>query len=100
MGGGEGEGGGGGGWSSLGLDPRLLRALTKKQYRAPTAVQARAIPLVLEGKDVVARAHTGSGKTAAYLLPAIHKIMQSGDGRAEHSPFGSSTITSSAKRLT
>ena len=55
----------------------MLRALTKKRYRAPTPVQARAIPLVLAGKDVVARAHTGSGKTAAYLLPAIHKIMQS-----------------------
>ena len=67
------------GWDALGLDPRLLRALTKKRYRAPTPVQSRAIPLVLEGKDVVARAHTGSGKTAAYLLPAIHKIMQSGE---------------------
>ena len=67
----------GDGWTTLGLDPRLLRALTKKRYRAPTAVQSQAIPLVLEGKDVVARAHTGSGKTAAYLLPAIHKIVPS-----------------------
>ena len=75
----EGDAGSGGdtGWDALGLDPRWLRALTKKRYRAPTPVQARAIPLVLAGKDVVARAHTGSGKTAAYLLPAIHKIMQS-----------------------
>ena len=69
----------GDGWTTLGLDPRLLRALTKKRYRAPTAVQSQAIPLVLEGKDVVARAHTGSGKTAAYLLPAIHKIVTSAD---------------------
>ena len=69
----------GDGWTTLGLDPRLLRALTKKRYRSPTAVQSQAIPLVLEGKDVVARAHTGSGKTAAYLLPAIHKIITSGD---------------------
>ena len=69
----------GDGWMTLGLDPRLLRALTKKRYRAPTAVQSQAIPLVLEGKDVAARAHTGSGKTAAYLLPAIHKIVTSGD---------------------
>ena len=85
MGGEDADGGDGdqtGGWAALGLDPRLLRALTKKQYRSPTAVQARAIPLVLEGKDVVARAHTGSGKTAAYLLPAIHKMMQGGDGGA------------------
>ena len=54
----EGDAGSGGdtGWDALGLDPRLLRALTKKRYRAPTPVQARAIPLVLAGKDVVARA--------------------------------------------
>ena len=76
----------GDGWTSLGLDPRLLRALTKKRYRVPTAVQSQAIPLVLEGKDVVARAHTGSGKTAAYLLPAIHKIVTSGDAAMGGAP--------------
>ena len=76
----------GDGWMTLGLDPRLLRALTKKRYRAPTAVQSQAIPLVLEGKDVVARAHTGSGKTAAYLLPAIHKIVTSGDAAMGGAP--------------
>ena len=74
------------GWSNLGLDPRLLRALTKKRYRAPTAVQSQAIPLVLKGKDVVARAHTGSGKTAAYLLPAIHKIVTSNDTNVGTAP--------------
>ena len=79
------------GWDALGLDPRLLRALTKKRYRAPTPVQSRAIPLVLEGKDVVARAHTGSGKTAAYLLPAIHKIMQSGGAATPRTPARSSS---------
>ena len=63
-------------WASLGLDRRILKALKRKQYNAPTAVQAQVIPLVLSGKDVVVRAHTGSGKTAAYLLPVAHIIMQ------------------------
>ena len=63
-------------WASLGLDRRILKALKRKQYNAPTAVQAQAIPLVLSGKDVVVRAHTGSGKTAAYLLPVAHIVMQ------------------------
>mmetsp|Transcript_12445 Transcript_12445/g.44765 ORF Transcript_12445/g.44765 Transcript_12445/m.44765 type:complete len:625 (+) Transcript_12445:108-1982(+) len=74
------------GWPSLGLDRGILRALAKKKFKCPTAVQSRAIPLVLAGKDVLARAHTGSGKTAAYLLPAIHKIMQCSDSKTKSNP--------------
>ena len=48
-------------WTRLGLDARILKALKKKGHGRPTVVQSRAIPLVLSGKDVVARAHTGSG---------------------------------------
>ncbi|KAK9906356.1 hypothetical protein WJX75_000482 [Coccomyxa subellipsoidea] len=62
-------------FADLGLDPRLLLALEKRQYETPTTVQAACIPAALEGKDVVARAKTGSGKTLAYLLPALHKIL-------------------------
>lgn len=62
-------------FSSLALDPRLLQALSKEKFSAPTPVQARAIPLALSGKDVLARAKTGSGKTLAYLLPIIHCII-------------------------
>lgn len=62
-------------FSETGLDPRLLRALTKRGLSTPTAVQRDAIPKTLEGKDVVARARTGSGKTLAYLLPALHRIL-------------------------
>ncbi|MEW5299598.1 MAG: hypothetical protein WDW36_002597 [Sanguina aurantia] len=62
-------------FSDTGLDPRLLRALTKRGLSTPTAVQRDAIPKTLEGKDVVARARTGSGKTLAYLLPALHRIL-------------------------
>jgi Rad3-related DNA helicase len=66
-------------WGDAGLDPRLLRALAKLGFGAPTPVQAAAIPKALEGKDIVARAGTGSGKTLAYLLPALHKVLASGD---------------------
>jgi ATP-dependent RNA helicase DDX56/DBP9 len=56
------------------LDPRLLKAVSN-HFEKPTLVQAAAIPLALNGKDIVARAKTGSGKTAAYVLPVIHKIL-------------------------
>ncbi|KAF4548298.1 ATP-dependent RNA helicase dbp9-like protein [Elsinoe fawcettii] len=62
-------------FSTLSLDPRLLQSLTMQHFSAPTAVQARAIPLLLQGKDVLARARTGSGKTAAYALPLLHRIL-------------------------
>ncbi|EFW17576.1 ATP-dependent RNA helicase [Coccidioides posadasii str. Silveira] len=63
-------------FETLHLDPRLLQALTKQKFTKPTLVQAEAIPLVLSGKDVLARAKTGSGKTAAYLLPILQSILQ------------------------
>ncbi|CAI9111230.1 OLC1v1011404C1 [Oldenlandia corymbosa var. corymbosa] len=61
-------------FTELGLDPRLIRALSKKSIENPTPIQRVAIPLILEGKDVVARAKTGSGKTFAYLLPLLQKL--------------------------
>jgi superfamily II DNA/RNA helicase len=57
------------------LDPRVSRALADLSFAHPTLVQAKAIPLLLEGKDVLARARTGSGKTAAYCVPAVQKIL-------------------------
>ncbi|KAI5325137.1 hypothetical protein L3X38_034211 [Prunus dulcis] len=61
-------------FESLGLDGRLIRALNKKKIDKPTPIQQVAIPLILQGKDVVARAKTGSGKTFAYLLPLLQKL--------------------------
>ena len=61
-------------FSSFRLDPRLLKAITN-QFEKPTLVQAAAIPLALKGRDIVARAKTGSGKTAAYVIPIIHQIL-------------------------
>ncbi|EGE00378.1 ATP-dependent RNA helicase DBP9 [Trichophyton tonsurans CBS 112818] len=63
-------------FEDFGLDPRLLQALTSQNFSKPTLVQAEAIPLALSGKDILARAKTGSGKTAAYLIPILQKILQ------------------------
>lgn len=62
-------------FADLGMDPRLLRAVVKRGFTAPSAVQAACIPACLAGKDVVARARTGSGKTLAYLLPMLHRVL-------------------------
>ncbi|KAJ4714676.1 DEAD-box ATP-dependent RNA helicase [Melia azedarach] len=61
-------------FEELGLDLRLVHALNKKGIEKPTPIQQVAIPLILEGKDVVARAKTGSGKTFAYILPLLHRL--------------------------
>lgn len=58
------------------IDPRLLRALADLGFSRPTPVQATAIPLALEGRDILARARTGSGKTAAYCIPLVQKILR------------------------
>ncbi|GHJ85737.1 hypothetical protein NliqN6_2139 [Naganishia liquefaciens] len=57
------------------LDPRILRALADLAFTHPTLVQTQAIPLILQGKDVLAKARTGSGKTAAYGLPAVQRVL-------------------------
>jgi ATP-dependent RNA helicase DDX56/DBP9 len=63
-------------FSSFNLDVRLVKAISKAKFAHPTIVQSAAIPLALEGKDILARARTGSGKTAAYILPILHGILQ------------------------
>ncbi|WWC58771.1 ATP-dependent RNA helicase DBP9 [Kwoniella dejecticola CBS 10117] len=68
------------------LDPRILAALADQKFAHPTLVQAKAIPLLLEGKDVLARARTGSGKTAAYVVPAIQRILEAKANTSPASP--------------
>ena len=63
-------------FATLGLETRLLQGITKLNFRTPTPVQNKAIPLALEGRDILARAKTGSGKTATYLLPILHSILK------------------------
>ena len=61
-------------FSDLGLTPQLLAALTEVGYEAPTPIQARTIPALLAGKDVIGQAQTGTGKTAAFALPILQTI--------------------------
>lgn len=61
-------------FSDLGLDSRLLQAIAQQKYQKPTLVQSKAIPLALNGVDVLAKSKTGSGKTLAYVLPILHSI--------------------------
>ncbi|EOD49485.1 Helicase [Neofusicoccum parvum] len=63
-------------FDGLGLDARLLQGIVRQKFSTPTPVQAKAIPLALEGRDVLARSKTGSGKTAAYVLPVLHSILK------------------------
>ncbi|XP_029025050.1 probable ATP-dependent RNA helicase DDX56 isoform X2 [Betta splendens] len=61
----------------LGLDDRVLKAIADLGWSQPTLIQEKAIPLALEGKDLLARARTGSGKTAAYAVPVIQRLLAS-----------------------
>lgn len=61
-------------FATLGLDPRILSAVTHQGYHTPTPIQQQTIPVILEGKDVLAGAQTGTGKTAAFTLPVLHLL--------------------------
>jgi ATP-dependent RNA helicase RhlE len=62
-------------FKSLGLHPLLVRATTELGYKEPTPVQLGAIPPAIAGRDVIATAQTGTGKTAAFLLPLLHRLL-------------------------
>jgi len=62
-------------FESLGLSNALVKAVEKKGYTEPSPIQEKAIPLILEGKDVLASAQTGTGKTAGFTLPMLHKLV-------------------------
>ena len=61
-------------FSDLGLKPELLRAVADKGYTVTTPIQAEAIPAVLAGRDVLAGAQTGTGKTAGFMLPILQRL--------------------------
>lgn len=61
-------------FDSLGLSDLILKAISDKGYSSPSPIQAKAIPPVLEGKDVMAAAQTGTGKTAGFILPILHML--------------------------
>ncbi|KAI9787175.1 MAG: ATP-dependent RNA helicase dbp10 [Geoglossum umbratile] len=64
----------GGGFQAMGLGLELLKAITRKGFSVPTPIQRKTIPLALDGQDVVGMARTGSGKTAAFVIPMIEKL--------------------------
>ena len=70
-------------FAELGLNEQILAGVATLGFNAPTPVQAAAIPAVLEGKDVVASAQTGTGKTAAFMLPTLQRIVVEKPGGAE-----------------
>ena len=63
-------------FSDLGLSDRLLQAIKSENYKRPYAIQIKAIPAILNGKDVLGLAPTGSGKTASYVLPILDLLQR------------------------
>lgn len=70
-------------FSDFGLHPSILQAVAATGYTTPTPIQAQAIPIVMDGRDVMGAAQTGTGKTAAFTLPILHRLM----------PFASSSAS-------
>jgi ATP-dependent RNA helicase RhlE len=62
-------------FSSFSLDSRLLESVARAGYTAPTPIQTAAIPLILAGRDLIGTAQTGTGKTAAFVLPILHRLL-------------------------
>ena len=67
------------GFADMKLDPRVLRAVTDLGYETPSPIQAETIPLLLNGRDVVGLAQTGTGKTAAFAVPALSRLAENAD---------------------
>ncbi|MBV7269911.1 DEAD/DEAH box helicase [Winogradskyella luteola] len=78
-------------FKSLGLSEPLLKAISKKGYETPSPIQAKAIPPVLEGKDVLASAQTGTGKTAGFTLPLLQILSQ--NSYQKHRPIRALILT-------
>jgi len=67
----------------FGLAEPIMHALVEEKYVTPTPIQTRTIPLVLSDRDVIGIAQTGTGKTAAFALPILHRLFANGQ-RREH----------------
>lgn len=82
----------GGGFQAMGLNAALLQAITRKGYKVPTPIQRRAVPLIMDRQDVVGMARTGSGKTAAFVIPMIQNL------KAHSAKFGARAVIMSPSR--
>ena len=80
------------GFAALGLMPRLADALAKMGYEEPTPIQAEAIPPLLEGRDLLGQAATGTGKTAAFALPLVQRLVSETSGVARGDKTGPAAI--------
>ncbi len=76
-------------FDELNLAPAILKAVREQGYETPTAIQAQAIPLVMQGHDLLGGAQTGTGKTAAFTLPLLHRLAMS---RSAENRFGGTGI--------
>ena len=76
-------------FEELNLAPAILKAVREQGYETPTAIQAQAIPVVLDGHDLLGGAQTGTGKTAAFVLPMLHRLSMS---RSAQNKFGGTGI--------
>ncbi len=93
-------------FSDLGLATDILRAVSDQGYTEPTPIQQQAIPMILAGRDVLASAQTGTGKTAGFTLPVLHRLSQSqataaapGSSSPQLNKSGKPVIRSKAPRL-
>ncbi|KAL5338305.1 ATP-dependent RNA helicase dbp10 [Aspergillus crustosus] len=82
----------GGGFQAMGLNANLLKAITRKGFSVPTPIQRKTIPVIMEDQDVVGMARTGSGKTAAFVIPMIEKL------RSHSTTFGARGLIMSPSR--
>ena len=64
------------GFKAFGLRKQVLQGVYKKGFKVPTPIQRKSVPVILEGKDVIAMSRTGSGKTLAYVLPCLERLCQ------------------------
>lgn len=83
----------------FGLDRRLVKGLSKLGFIYPTLVQSKCIPIALQGKDVLVRARTGSGKTVAFSLPLLHKLLSQKEAEQDDSPRVRCLILAPTKEL-
>ena len=79
-------------FNELGLSPHILRAVKELGYEQPTPIQQQAIPAILAGQDVLGGAQTGTGKTAGFTLPMLHRLL------ANHGRGGRRQLVRSALR--
>ena len=80
-------------FDTLGLSAQILRAVTEKGYSKPTPIQQQAIPPILEGRDLMGGAQTGTGKTAGFTLPLLQRLMDSSESGKGHRPVRALVLT-------